>query len=173
MSAVHVTADPLQPSLSSPNSCCDPWTHWTTSVGLCSPTSMCARAPRATRQVSACCVCPLSCVTAWEPATSPCVVQACRGQLANTPTLWYRLCSNTRLSAKIKINTEQRGWHAPLNLKSAALPQCLNSFLLRGVQQVHIWTLVCLLQRLTQRWLLAFFFFAGVPLMWHWNRPWS
>lgn len=34
----------------------------------------------ATHQESVYCVCPRSCVTAWEPATSPCVVQGCRGQ---------------------------------------------------------------------------------------------
>lgn len=140
LSALHLIAEPFQLQLSPLHSCCDPSTHWTTSAGLCSPTSTCVRTPRATRQVSACCVCPLNCVTAWEPATSPCVLQACRGQPGNMPALLYCLCSTTSLSAGIKINTVQSGWHEPLNLESAASPHCLDWFLLRGVQQVPIWT---------------------------------
>lgn len=54
----------------------------------CSPTSTCAQAPRATRQVSACCVCPRSCVTAWEPVTSLCVAPACIGQPGPIPPLF-------------------------------------------------------------------------------------
>lgn len=62
------------------HSCCAPSTRWTTSVDWCSPTSTCAPRPRVTRRASACCACPRSCATGWEPVTSPCAAQACRGQ---------------------------------------------------------------------------------------------
>lgn len=96
----------LQHSLDLITSCCDPSTPWTTSVDSCSHTSTCGQTLRATHQVSVSWVCPLSCVTAWEPVISPCVAQACRGQCLTTHTHTHsKVCTacELRLMAETKL----------------------------------------------------------------------